>query len=307
MRKIFSNFINKSLYENEVKNSHLFNPKEFVSNRNGPIFIIGAPRSGSTLLYQLLISKYNFSFFTNLHEKFKNNPAFAEKIITFLPLRRKSNFKSTYGNVKGILSPSEAGEYWYRFFPRSPQYTNLSGIEMDKAIEMQQSIDKLQNQTKKPLIIKNLPIAVRLEPVVKYFPNSIFIIINRDIEDNAHSILRGRYKYLNRYDKWWSVEPKNKKELEELAPHIQVVEQIKAIKNHIEIARKDNPDSFYFLNYENLCNSPHRELKQIKDFIEKHKIPLVINKSAFIPDRFEIKSLPVKKFISPIKDYLEKS
>jgi len=35
-----------------------------------PIFIVGAPRSGSTLLYQLLAYYYNFSYFTNYSSLF---------------------------------------------------------------------------------------------------------------------------------------------------------------------------------------------------------------------------------------------
>ena len=35
-----------------------------------PIFIIGPPRSGSTLLYQVLTSYFDLSYFKNLHSKY---------------------------------------------------------------------------------------------------------------------------------------------------------------------------------------------------------------------------------------------
>ena len=43
-----------------------------------PLFIIGPPRSGSTLLYQYLARYFDISYFNNYHHKNYMCPSFAE-------------------------------------------------------------------------------------------------------------------------------------------------------------------------------------------------------------------------------------
>ena len=54
-----------------------------------PIFIIGAPRSGSTLLYQVLTDYFEVGYISNLHAHFFGSPACLERLLH--PLRMATN------------------------------------------------------------------------------------------------------------------------------------------------------------------------------------------------------------------------
>ena len=47
---------------------------ELGINKYPPIFIIGAPRSGTTLLYKVLIEKLNFGYMSNFNAQFYSIP-----------------------------------------------------------------------------------------------------------------------------------------------------------------------------------------------------------------------------------------
>ena len=69
------------------------------------IFIVGAPKSGTTLLTQKLISKFELDYVSNLTARFWKKPSQGIKITKKLfPTERKRkfiNFKSNFGITEG--------------------------------------------------------------------------------------------------------------------------------------------------------------------------------------------------------------
>lgn len=84
-----------------------------------PVFIIGPPRSGTTLLYQILIDRYRFAYFTNFTANFYETPISAFWIAAKLfPDAQLGDYASRYGRTQGWRGPHECGAFWYRWFPR---------------------------------------------------------------------------------------------------------------------------------------------------------------------------------------------
>ena len=75
--------------------------------------IVGLPRTGSTLLQQVMISRYQLGYISNLTAKFYKNPA-AGTILheSLVPKDYSSDFLSAYGNTSGVFEPSEFGWFW---------------------------------------------------------------------------------------------------------------------------------------------------------------------------------------------------
>ncbi len=240
-----------------------------------PIFILGAPRSGTTLTYQIITHSFDVGYFSNLHALFYTNPAFIQKIIKYLPRHKSYNFHSSHGRIRGLTAPSEAGAYWYRFFRKSPQHVSLKEIDEQKMKAMVHSLKRFQRATNKPIIIKNLPITVRLEVIQKYIPDAIFIVVRRDTQSNIHSILNARQKSLGRTDVWWSVETPNIDELASKAPEEQVLGQITTIHHLIEKAKQSgNGENFFDLNYEDLCKNPKDVMDALDVFFKNQNLPV---------------------------------
>ena len=245
--------------------------------KHRPIFLLGAPRSGSTLIYQAITDAFDVAYLSNCHCHFHGSPALTEKF--FRPLKRKkaSDYTSYHGRTDGWAAPSECGEWWYRFFRREPPYVTLNDVDKKKMIHFRRSLLSLTEAASKPVVFKNLYVTLRLEPVTKYIPEALFIIIKRNELDNAHSILAGRLNTLGNYESWWSVPPQNVDQLKKLTPPQQAVEQIRAVNNLI----KDSIDqgaikqhNVLILEYEKFCSDTNDVVNKIENFLTSNEVTM---------------------------------
>ena len=253
-----------------------------------PIFIIGPPRTGSTLLYQLMVVYFNLGYLTNFHCKYYGSPYLAEKLLHQGSSLDdwKGDFSSYYGGTEGKKAPSECGEYWYRFFRRRPQYVRNADVPLVNLRCLRGSVRAIGDVVEKPFIFKNLLCSLRLEPLFDTLPESLFIVVKRDLIDTASSLLRGRIQLFGDLDHWLSVEPPNITELRKLPPHEQVVEQVRGIYKLIDTNKKRiGPERFIEVAYKDLCKDTYATMIRIEDFLKVHGMH--VDRRAEIPAEFD--------------------
>ena len=262
-------------------------------NEIKPIFIIGAPRSGSTLLSQVLISAFDLGYFSNLHAYFFGAPDIPQKLLGKRLRYEGKNFDSRFGDINGLLSPSECGEYWYRFFRRSPQYVRMEDADPEKMDQFRRSITRFTENCKRPVLFKNMLVALRLRPVIKCIPGALFIIIRRNLFENAQSLLEARIKIYGNANTWWSMEPPGIDTLKKLPPPQQVLAQIQEIHSTIESdlrASGIQEDRVMFVDYEDFCSDTHDTLHKFESFCKYNGLSL--NRTANVPKSFIAKKIP---------------
>ncbi|MBU2538845.1 MAG: sulfotransferase [Proteobacteria bacterium] len=242
-----------------------------------PIFIIGAPRSGSTLLMQILTEAFDVGYISNLHCLFYGAPSLIEKWFHPTKDRPQSDYHSKHGVTKGWASPAECGAWWYRFFRRKPAYVTLGDVDGVKMRCFRRSLAALISAFGRPLLFKNMYVALRLDPLLAHVPEALIIVIKRDVVDNAHSLLEVRKRVFGCYEQWWSMEPPGCEGLKKLPPARQVVEQIVRINELIEEDRRafaNQPECFFSIQYEDLCHDVHGELARLESFFRSHNVHL---------------------------------
>jgi hypothetical protein len=256
-------------------NNKCLNPLDAHGNGDepipfAPVFILGAPRCGSTLLSQLITQCLEVGYFSNFHAQLYGSPALAERLRPKALSGHQSDYASQHGVTRGWHAPSENAAFWYRFFRRTPAYVPLAEMPEANGRAFRRSIGRFIGVCKSPVVLKNLYAALRLEVIQHYLPEARFIVLHRNLSHNATSVLNGRYKVFGNYHRWWSVEPPNVDRIRQLNPAKQVVAQINAIYQLIETAERrtpSNPHQFFHLNYEDLCADPGNELRKINAFI----------------------------------------
>lgn len=252
------------------------------------IFLIGPPRSGSTLAYQVFTDAFELGYLSNRHCTCYGWPALVEKI--FCPSKRKqpSNYCSYYGQTASPLAPAECGQWWYRFFRRDPAYVTLADVDEKKMYAFQRSLFSLLAACGKSFIFKNLYACLRLEPIAEYVPRALFIVIERDWVDNAQSILNARKDASGSYDPWWSVPPPDVDKLSKLSPVEQVVGQIEAIHDLInkDVHRLGLESRTFRMKYDDFCNDVHGTLHRLEAFMAGHGIEL--QRRFVVPERFDV-------------------
>lgn len=253
-----------------------------------PIFIIGPPRSGSTLLFQVIVNTFRVNYTTNDDAKWYGGLSFRKHFFPVPEKESKTDFSSSHGQTTGRYAPHECGEYWYQFFRRKPQYVPSGEADEDKVGKLTRSLRRIISAGGAPMLFKNMNCALRLGPIHKACPEALFIVTHRDILWNSHSLLQVRHKVHGDYGKWWSMEPEEIDELVKLQPENQVIEQVRAI--HGEIDRQKNrigAAHFFDVGYEELCNDPKKVITSINEFFESHNIQ-ILSSMDHVPESFPL-------------------
>ena len=254
--------------------------------RHAPLLIVGAPRSGSTLVYQLVVERFDVAYLSNLHCRYFGAPSVAERLARGRLEQRAASYVSVHGQTAGDTEPSECGPFWNRFFRKSPQYTPVAEANPAQLRRLRAAVRALGNAAGRPPVFKNLVCSLRLGPIGAALPEARFLYVRRDLEDNAQSLLAARRRIHGDYATWWSVEPPEIERLRSLAPHEQVVEQVRAVEAVIEADRdRLGAERFLELRYEDVCDDPRRALRDVADFAGAGGIALLPRRE--VPERFD--------------------
>ena len=233
-----------------------------------PLFVVGAPRSGSTLLYQALVRAFAVGYLSNRHCRLYGAPSLVERLWHPEP---PAEFSSRFGRTEGAAAPSECGEFWYRFFPRSPQYVPLEAAEPSRLRALRAAVRALGDAAGKPLVFKNLLCTLRLAPIAAALPEAVFVVVRRDLVANAASLLAARRAVHGDHASWWSAEPPGIEELRALPPHEQVVEQVRRIEALVERDQEAiGSERFLVLRYEQLCADAESSMRAVAELAERN-------------------------------------
>jgi len=250
------NLLNSNLIKNNIE-------FPFIANSNSsnfmPIFIVGAPRSGTTLVYQALINQIHFSFFTNWVNILPSCPVWVStKFSNKLGDNRVNSFKSNYGLIKGINSPSEAGLVFREWFEEFEQ-------EKYKEEIIRKSINTISNNNKSPFICKNVYNSLRLEKINKVIENFIVIHVQRDIVYNAQSVINARKNINGNIDEWWGPLSYLSK-FKQFNAYELVLFQIKFINESIEnqIKKIGKKVKYITVTYEDFCHNSNEFIEGLK-------------------------------------------
>ncbi|MEN8154148.1 MAG: sulfotransferase [Acidobacteriota bacterium] len=234
-------------------------------------FILGLPRSGTTLVYQYIIHRLDVAYFTNKAGEY----GFAPCVITYLSKMINkpyiSDFKSKYGKSNGKMAPREAGSFWLRFFDKN-SYQLINSVNKNDISIIRKTIFCIKSIfSNAPFVNKNVKHLLRIKILNEIFPNSFFIIVNRDITDVGLSILDARKQIFSDLNKWWSVQPLNYNKIKDMDPLDQIGYQIFSINKKLNDDLKTISDKkIIYLDYSEFCRNPE---KIINTIIEKsHKI-----------------------------------
>ena len=257
---------------------------------HAPLIVIGAPRSGSTLLYQLLVQRFDVTYLANRHCTLFGAPSLVERFGGRKALP-PADYDSKHGLTDGPWGPSECGPFWYRFFRKSPQFVPRSDARVEDLRRLRAAFRRLGSAGARPMVFKNLLCALRLEPIARALPEARFVVIRRELAEHARSILVARQRANGEVRSWWSAEPPGWQELSALAPAEQAVGQIEAIHATIDRARQQIGDErFTDLGYDDLIEDVGATLDTVAAFAAESGVRLAVR--ADVPGRFARRAPP---------------
>lgn len=257
-----------------------------------PVFIIGVPRSGSTLLYKTLADRFEFAFINNLSANFYRTLYMGSLLSKSLGISMPQGYSIHYGALEGLGAPNECGAFWYRWFPRGLDiYTPKGVLSSDQHEEIRREILSVSALFGAPMIFKNLFNSLRIGALVECFPEAIFIYCKRDPLQNALSLLRGRIERQGDKQAWWTLPPREVHDLMRQSYQWQVAGQVHYIERQIvRDIQSYGQERFLTINYEEFCGDVHGSLRQMESFLNRCGCHVKTQRTD-IPVRFDVRKV----------------
>ena len=160
-------------------------PKQVVC----PIFIIGAPRSGTNIFYRTFAKHPDLAWISNITKKVPSSLLMTRVIMLFRNDHR----------------PTEANNIWQKFTGDDDEFLNRDDVTAAARKYLSKVLQNNLQLFNKPRFVNKCPgNSVRIEFLKEIFPDAIFIHIIRDGRAAAYSIMRSRLEHSGSY---WSVKP----------------------------------------------------------------------------------------------------
>jgi hypothetical protein len=238
-----------------------------------PVFIVGPPRSGTSLLYESMVTRYRFAYFSNLADRLSFMPVAATAIGIYLVRGWRGEFESRYGHIDGWGAPSEAGRIWNRWLPRTKRNSAVS-IKAEK--QLHAAISSLSALFDAPFINKNVMLSMHIGMLARIFENPVFIRVTRDPVENVRSILGAQDAGIGPYvDGWWSVRPTLADRFENADRLTKACAQVIGIEADILADCKRYAfDRLFTVDYHDMCERPRDLLDELGTFLRDCKIEL---------------------------------
>jgi hypothetical protein len=227
------------------------------------VFLLGSPRTGSTVIYQATAEVFGLPFIANL-----TNDFFADTPIVGLALQRAVpvpiSWTSQFGKTQGLFQPSEGSAVMASWFGGGhPSQVVSATILPGREGHFLRTLAAVRALNDGPLLVKNAWNCFRVEYLARAVHNARFLWIRRDIADASISELESRYLTKGSPAAWTSATPANYESLLARPPAEQVVENQyeygRAISNALDTHARGR---FAELWYEDFLARPVETLLQ---------------------------------------------
>lgn len=228
------------------------------------VLIVGSPRSGSTLLYQVLTAHLSVSYPTNLTELFAQSPITATARFARFA-RRKHFYASYYGQTASFGSPSDAFSLWNRWLG-TDRYHAPDMVDEPTGAGMRSFFGAWETAFEAPFLNKNNRNTFAVSLLARQLPTSRFIVCRRDPVFTAQSLVEARENVQGDRSIGWGLAATAG--LDGKDHLVAVAEQVSAIESTLEQQLASVPaDRIFEVEYRKLCAEPASVVTAVADWI----------------------------------------
>lgn len=242
-----------------------------LRNRYPPLFVVGAPRSGTTVVVQHIVNSLEFGYFPNLSKEHPRSCIFWGALAKVC-YRFEPSYESRYGIIDGPMAPSDGWDIFHRWFPR---YDHSQPVRSKQLYELRNIIRMFEIVFGAPFINKNNANGPRIGWLSGLFPDALFVSVRRDFTDTVLSVLESRRRHGIGNGEWWGAAPPQfydrvfKNDVE------QVTYQVWGLDKCIEGSMQTLPPNQAFkIDYETFCERPNELIEWIYESYKRLDVEL---------------------------------
>lgn len=235
------------------------------------IFVFGPPRSGTTLISQVLASSLDCGYINNLAARFWLAPVhgirLAKQVLKDQP--GEISFQSHYASTKGLSDIHEFGYFWRQLLQKETMDDVTKSAEREADIDWQMvkmTLANMQHEFQLPMVFKNIFGAYHLQKMQEILGKVLYVYIERDPLDSAISILEARKKHYADLNNWWSYTPVEYNRIKDADYWTQIAGQVFFLQRYYrqQIASFSKENSL-IVQYRDFSQSPGKVLASLAD------------------------------------------
>ncbi len=228
------------------------------------VFVIGAPRSGTTLLSQFICAAFDVGYVDNLMACFWKAPVYGAMLSRKLLKHRVITSRSEFGATKLATDPHEFGGFW-RSMLNYQDMTQQGECDSASLNDLAVKLDQISKVFALPMIYKVFQLTWHMVEYQKLRPQTRWVWVHRDVERNALSLLKFREHLHGDRSKWASSRPLSADLITFANPFQEVVYQVLAINAWIrkQLAQID-PHLFCEVEFESFTTQPLKSLNTLE-------------------------------------------
>ena len=233
------------------------------------VFILGLPRSGTTLLYQLIAQCLNLGYVNNLIARFWLRPEYGIALSqAVLEPLQEANYQSDFGKTKGPHGPHEFSYFWHHWLKIKDVDDMITYDCRNSKIDwsgLGRMVRCMQSMFESGLVMKGMFALNHMRAFGEILTMPLFVYVERDLFDVALSLLAARRAYYGRADTWWSLYPPNYYELKKLSFDQQIAGQVHSLKEtHERMMKLVPPEVIVRVDYGRICETPGSIVEQVR-------------------------------------------
>jgi hypothetical protein len=240
------------------------------------VYMVGAPRSGTTVLSQIVCRYLPVGYINNLISRFWLRPSVGIRMSTAIlgaESRREISFQSLHGTTRGLSDVHEFGYFWRHWLRLDHAPTHHLTPEMLAGVDRAGLKRALENEIlasfQSVFAMKNVICGFHAEFLTGIHPKSLFVNITRDPHAAAASILKVRKERYGSYEAWWSLKPST------YPFPVPPDDAAAEVAMQVMECRREFAEEFarpgvhsLSLTYEDLCAEPLRAIEAICEALE---------------------------------------
>ncbi|HAA51415.1 MAG TPA: hypothetical protein DCE43_16980 [Planctomycetaceae bacterium] len=236
------------------------------------LHVVGPPRSGTTLLMQLLTAHLEVGYINNLIAAFWRAPLYGIRLSRKLcPQPADTRFVSRYGRTDAITEPHEFGYFWKELLGYSDLAEPMAGHE--ETIDWERVrvlLTAMTHEFRGPVVFKSFLVGWHARRLCQELSRTCVVQIRRDPTDTARSLYGMRKNYGGSIDTWTSLKPKEYEWLKDEPVWDQLVGQVHFLEKRFDEQVADvDPARVLRVEYSRLCADPRGVLEEIRQLLSR--------------------------------------
>lgn len=232
------------------------------------VLVVGAPRSGTTLVYQTLARYMDVSYVTNLTSLFPRSPITGSRLFRWLPQRKSADFGNFYGQTAGLSGPNDGFSLWNKWLG-DDRYVPRTDLNESEQQSMRRFFDAWAKTFRKPFLNKNNRNTACLDLLARVIPQASFVVVRRNPLLVAQSLINARQQVQGDKSVGWGLHSHSSDTAADPLRYVDdVCDQILEIEKQLDEQLQHVPrHRLVEITYEGFCENPASALRWISQEI----------------------------------------